>query len=168
MQNLEIISVNIWQIVISLANLLILFLIVKKFLYKPVKKLLKSREDAINKQYEDASIAQKTADENKAQWEEKMLSAEDKADAIIKEAATTATARGDEIVADAKAKASDIIKDAETEAQLERRRAEKDIKEDIVDLSTKLTEKMLSREIKAQDHKELIDSFIDNIGESDE
>ncbi len=168
MQNLEIISVNIWQIVISLANLLILFLIIRKFLYKPVKKLLKNRQDAVEKQYEDATNAQKNADENKAIWEEKMSQAETKADLIIKEAADTASTRGDEIVANAKAKASDIIKDAETEAQLERRKAEQDIKDDIIDLSTKLTEKMLSREINAEDHKELIDSFIDNIGDKNE
>ena len=40
MQSLEVISVNIWHILISLCNLLILFLIVKRFLFKPVKKAL--------------------------------------------------------------------------------------------------------------------------------
>ena len=42
-QNLDIISVNIWQILISLINLLLLFLIIKKFLYKPVKKFIAQR-----------------------------------------------------------------------------------------------------------------------------
>ena len=168
MQNLEIISVNIWQIVISLANLLILFLLIKKFLYKPVKKMLESRKNAVEKQYEDAAAAKKTAEEDKAAWEEKMQSAETEADAIIKDAADTAQRRGESIVADAREKASGIIRDAETEADLERRRAQKDIKEDIVDLSSLLTEKILSREINPDDHKELIDSFIDSIGESDE
>ena len=168
MQNLEIISVNIWQIVISLANLLILFLLIKKFLYKPVKKMLESRKHAVEKQYEDAAAAKKTAEEDRAAWEEKMQSAETEADAIIKDAADTAQRRGESIVADAREKASGIIRDAETEADLERRRAQKDIKEDIVDLSSLLTEKILSREINPDDHKELIDSFIDSIGESDE
>ena len=40
MQNLDVISVNLWQILISLANLAILFLLVKKLFYKPVKKIL--------------------------------------------------------------------------------------------------------------------------------
>ena len=45
MQNLDIISINIWQVVISLANLVILFLILKKFLFEPVKKIKAQREN---------------------------------------------------------------------------------------------------------------------------
>ena len=44
MQTLDVISVNIWQILISLANLTILFLLFKKFLFKPVKKVMEKRE----------------------------------------------------------------------------------------------------------------------------
>ena len=40
MQNLDVISINLWQVLISLCNLLLLFLILKKFLYQPVRKLL--------------------------------------------------------------------------------------------------------------------------------
>ena len=48
MQNLDVISVNIWAILASLANLLILTLIIKRFLYKPVKKILDTRRAAID------------------------------------------------------------------------------------------------------------------------
>ena len=44
MQPLDIISINIWQIVISLINLVILFFIVKKILFEPVKKMVAERE----------------------------------------------------------------------------------------------------------------------------
>ena len=43
MQSLDIISINIWQILISLCNLVLLFLILKKFLYKPVHNVLAQR-----------------------------------------------------------------------------------------------------------------------------
>jgi len=43
MPTLDVISVNIWSILISLCNLLILFFIIKKFLYKPVRKMLAER-----------------------------------------------------------------------------------------------------------------------------
>ena len=43
MQSLDVISVNIWQILISLCNLVILFLILKKFLFKPVQKVTQTR-----------------------------------------------------------------------------------------------------------------------------
>ena len=57
MQTLEIISVNLWQILISLANLTILFLLVKKFLYKPVKKVLAQRQSEIDSHYDAAKQA---------------------------------------------------------------------------------------------------------------
>ena len=57
MQNLDVISVNIWLIIISLCNLVILFLIIKKFLYKPVKKMLAERQNQLDKKYSDAEDA---------------------------------------------------------------------------------------------------------------
>ena len=53
-QNLDIISVNIWQILISLINLLLLFLIIKKFLYKPVKKFIAQRKASVDLQYAES------------------------------------------------------------------------------------------------------------------
>ena len=47
MQSLDVISINIWQIIISLCNLLIIYLILRKFLYAPVRKMLDEREQAV-------------------------------------------------------------------------------------------------------------------------
>ena len=54
MQSLEVISINIWSILISLANLCILYMLFKKFLYKPVKATLNARQEAIDAQYRAA------------------------------------------------------------------------------------------------------------------
>ena len=59
MQSLEVISVNIWHILISLCNLLILFLIVKRFLFKPVKKALEKRDADIGERYSAANEAKR-------------------------------------------------------------------------------------------------------------
>ena len=48
MQSLEIISVNIWSILVSLANLLIMFLILKRFLFKPVQKMMAARKQQVD------------------------------------------------------------------------------------------------------------------------
>ena len=52
MQTLEVISVNIWLILISLINLYLLFLILKIFLFKPVKKVLDSRQAELDAQFQ--------------------------------------------------------------------------------------------------------------------
>ena len=165
MQTLDIISVNLWQMAASLLNLVLLLWAVKKFLYKPVKNMLETRQQTIEGNFKAAEDAKQEAEENKAQWEQKLSSAKQEAEQIIKSAADRGEARGEKIVADAKEKAEGIVRRAENEAELEMKKAEDRIKREIVDISAQLAEKMLEREIKAEDHKALIDSFIDNIGE---
>ena len=76
MQTLDIISVNVWQILISLVNLLLLFLIIKKFLFKPVMTVLEKRRQEIDGQYAEADAAIEEANLSKKQWEEKLAGAE--------------------------------------------------------------------------------------------
>ncbi len=167
MQTLDVISVNIWQMLVSLANLVLLFLMIKKFLYKPVKNMLEARRNAIDKDYDDASEAKKQALSDKTKYEEQLRSAKNEADTVIKNAVSLASEREKEIIAQAKEKADGIVRQAENEAVLERKKAEDAVKKEIVEVSSILTEKVLEREVTAQDHQHFIDSFIESIGEDD-
>ncbi|MBQ5320609.1 MAG: F0F1 ATP synthase subunit B [Oscillospiraceae bacterium] len=168
MQTLDVISVNIWQILISLINLVLLFLIIKRFLFKPVKKIMEKRENEINDRYNLAKEAEDTALESKKEWEEKLSGASKAADDILKNATEQAKYRGDILVLEAKEKADGIIRMAKNEAELERKKAADGIKREIVDVSGKLAEKMLEREINTEDHRALIDSFIEEIGDNND
>ena len=168
MQALEVISVNFWQMLVSLLNLLILFLLVKRFLYKPAKKMLKNRQETIDGDYKKASEAKNAAIEEQKAYEEKLSGARSEADGVISAAVSTAKARENEIIADAKTEAQNIIRKAREDAELEMKKAEKSIREEIVEVSAKLSEKLIEREISKEDHKKLIDSFIDEIGEDNE
>lgn len=165
MQSLDVISVNLWQILISLANLLILFLIIKKFLFGPVKKMLAKRQEELDGQYRAAEEAKTRAREDELFWNEKKAGAEAEADDILSRATENARLREEKILEDAKTSAEGIIRQAEAEAELERRKAEESIKREIVDVSAVLTEKLLNREIKMEDHRSMIDSVIDTIGD---
>ena len=165
MQSLDIISVNLWQILISLANLTILFFILKKFLYRPVQKMLDARRAEIDSQYADADAANTSAKAKDAELTERLAGAKAEAEGIVKEAADTAKNRGDKIIEDARATADGIIRQAEVDAELHRKRVNETIKAQIVDVSTALAEKMLEREINTDDHNALIDEFIEKIGE---
>ena len=166
MQSLEIISVNLWHILVSLANLLLIFLIVKKIFFGPVRKLIASRQAEIDKQYAAADEAEKQAMQNKSQWEEKMKSADIAADGIVRDATETATHRAEKIINEANTQAELIKARAVNEAELTRKQAEAAIKREIVDISSALAEKMLEREIDENDHRALIDSFISGVGEN--
>lgn len=163
MQNLGVISVNIWAILASLANLLILTLIVKRFLFKPVKKIVDARRAAIDNEYAQAQAARDQAEESRLNYEAAMAAAKQTSDQIIAEASRTAEYRSNEIVAEARQKATDIRRQAETDAALERKKAEDEMKREIADVSTQLTGKLLQREINEDDHRKLIDSFLNDL-----
>ena len=165
MQTLEIISVNLWQILISLANLLLIFLILKKFLFAPVQKMLQKRQAQVDEQYAAAEAAEQKARQDQANWEDKLQGAQAQAEELLQRAADTAHGHSDRIMAEARQKADGIVRQAEAQADLERRRAEADIREQIVEVSTQLAEKMLAREIRTEDHRDLIDAFLEEIGD---
>lgn len=167
-ESLAVISVNIWQILISLANLLILFLIIKKLLFKPVKRVLAKRQETLDESYRAAEEANTEAQKKRDELDEKLSDAQNRADEILKDATDNAKYRGEKIVEEAQERADTIIRVAQNEAELERKKASDSIKREIVNVSSALTEKMLEREINTEDHRALIDSFIEDIGDDNE
>ena len=167
MQTLGIISVNIWQILISLANLVIIFLILKKFLWKPITQVMKERQDMVDKQFADAEAAQKKAEEDKEAWAAKLATADEEAAARIAAADDTARRHGDRVIVEARVKADGIIRQAEAAIELERKKAEDDIKQEIASVGATLAEKMLERELNASDHEKMIQSFLDEMGDAE-
>lgn len=168
MQTLDVISVNFWQILISLINLVLLFLIIKKFLYKPVRKVLAQRQNEVSKLYSDADVAKANALSIEEEWNEKMKNAKAEADSIITDAASKANFRKNDIISEAKQTAEGIIRRAENDAELERRKAHAEIKAEVADISAALAQKILEREINMDDHRELVESFVEKIGDNDD
>ena len=165
MQSLEVISLNIWQILISLCNLLILFLILKRFLYYPVKKVMAQRRTDLDNQYQAAKTAQDEAEASKAAYASKLETAQAEADAVLAAAKKNAEHRSKEIVEDAQQKASELIRRTENEMELEKKKAAAGMKREMADVSAALTEKMLAREMNEQDHHAFVRSFLEELGE---
>lgn len=167
MQSLDVISINIWNILISLCNLGLLFYFMKKFLYAPVRSMIAKREAELNAQYAAAAEAEQSANRDRDMYAEKLSGAKAEADGIIRKAAADADRNGARIVTEARDRADGIIRQAQTEAELEKKKAESEIRRQIADVSTALTEQMLKREVKAEDHRELIDSFLREMGDAE-
>ncbi len=168
MQPSEIISVNLWQILISLCNLLILFLLFKKFLFAPVKAFVAKRQAAVEEELTAAAAAHTAARADAAAWQEKLAAAQAQADETIKRGAETAARRGEAIVAKAKAEAKAIVDEAQAQAQLQYRKADAQMKQEMVDVSVVLAGQLLAREIQPADHAALFDAFLKDVGEPDD
>ena len=167
MQSLEVISVNLWQILASLLNLLVLFLLFKLFLFKPVNNMLAKRQSEIDKRYADADEAKRKANEDKLLWDEKIGTLKAQSEEMIKKAQDSAKRQSDIILEKAKEQADGIVNQAKTQAELEMKKAEEGIKKEIVEVSTALANKLLEREINTDDHRDLINSFIEKIGDEE-
>ena len=165
MGNLQIVSFNLWQVLISLANLTILYLGLKKFLYKPVKAVLENRKAAIAKDYADAEAARTSAESAREEYAAKLATAHATADEIIHDATVVANRRGEKIVAEAHQKADEIVRQGEMEATMEKKKAMASIRRDITDVSAAMTEQLLKREMKEGDHRNMIDEFLKGVGE---
>ncbi len=165
MQTLDIITVNLWQILISLCNLLLSFFILKRFLFKPVKKILQKRQSVINEHLDAAMRDRDLAAAQKDEWDKKIRAIEKDAQTILNDAAVAAKQRGDTIITAAQAKADDLVRQAVTQISLDRKKAETEIQTQIVTVSSALAEKLLQRELKADDHHQLIAAFMQELGE---
>ncbi len=160
-QTLGVISVNIWSILISLLNLLIMYLIAKKFLYQPIKNVIAKRQSEVDKVYNEADAALSKANSDKELYEVKLKNAENDAEAIIRDANEKAGALHKQLVDDANYKAALAIREAEEEIAFEKKKAENEIKTQITEVSVILAQKLIEREIKPEDHSDMVADFID-------
>ena len=164
-QSLDIISVNIWQILISLCNLLLIFLILKKFLFGPVQVMIKTRRDQVDKIYSEADQSLESANRMKQEYEQKMASARQEADDLIKTAAQTAQRKSDQIVSEANSQASHVKQKAEEEIAQQKKQMLQDVRSEISGLAVDIASKVVEREINQKDYDGFFDEFIQNVGE---
>ena len=164
-QTLDIISVNIWQILISLINLLIMYLILKKFLFKPVQNIIATRKQQVEDLYTEAQEKLGSAETMRSQYEEKLATARDEADGIVRNAQQTAQRRSDAMIAEATQQASHIKQRAEGEITQEKKQMLSDVRSEISDLAVEIATRIVGREIRKEDHDSFVDDFIRNVGE---
>ena len=164
-QSLDIISVNIWQILISLINLLILFLMLKKFLFKPVQNIMAARQSQVDQVYNDADERLQSATQMKQEYEERLANAREEADTLVKNATATAQQRGDQLLSEAQQQASRLKQKAEEEIEQQKKQMLNEVRQDISGLAVDIASKVIEREIKQGDYDAFVDEFIRNVGE---
>ncbi len=164
-QSLDIISVNLWNTLISLANRVIIYLILKKFLFKPVQKVMNERQARVDKVYSDADESLSCANEMKREYEQRLASARQEADEMIRNAAETAHRKGEQIVAEANSQASHARQKAEMEIALQKKQMLQDVRSEISGLAVDIASKVVEREISQKDYDGFVNEFIQNVGE---
>ncbi len=158
------VGVNLFTMIIAWINLIILYLFLKKLLFKPVKNMIDSRQKEIDDMYSDAESSKKNAEELEAEYKEKLSHAEEESEEILKDAQRRAILREEEILKDASIKAERVRERAEEQIELEKKRAVNEVKNEVSDMALGIAEAIIERDINKNDHEALIDEFIDNLG----
>ncbi len=149
----------------TLINTLILFLVLKHFLFKPVNKILDERKQNVEETYRQADEKLTEAARLESEYTEKLANAKAESAEIVKNATKRAQTRSDEIIAEAKNEASSIIVKANADIEKEKKRAVNQIKDEISDIALAVAEKVVEKEIDPKAHEKLIENFISELGE---
>ncbi|MDE5946572.1 MAG: F0F1 ATP synthase subunit B [Oscillospiraceae bacterium] len=166
--NLDFLTIDIGSIFFNLANTLILFLVIKHFLFKPVNAILEQRKQDVENTYQKADEALESAKQSEKKYNDLIGNAREESARIIKNASETASRRSEEIISEAKNNANMIIKKANAEVEREKANARTAIRDEMSDLALNIAEKIVDKEINSDDHRRFIDEFIENVGENDD
>ncbi len=160
---LPFVSIDTWTIIMSWGNLLVLFLLLKRFLFKPVQKVLDDRAAEIESAYKSAEDTKSDAEELRARYETRLLGARSEADGIIKSAVERADTRSRSIVEEANKRAAGIIEKSRAQTERDKEQALKDARKDIAVMAVNAAEKLIKKALDPESDKELIESIIDKI-----
>ena len=159
------VGVNLWTMLFAWANLLIVYLFLRKLLFNPVKKMIDTRQGEIDGLYQDAQESKDKANELLSEYEERLSHAGEECEELLRTAQRKAQLREEEIIKDANAQAARVVKRAQEEVELEKKRAINEVKNEVSQMALDIAGAVIERDIKPADHEAFIDDFIKNIGD---
>ena len=158
-------GVNPWTALFILLNTLTIFFVARKFLFNPVMKIITERQQEIDDLYAGANSAKSEAEALRNEYQEKLSDARSTSERIVKEAVARGPAREEDILRKANADAAAILDKASADIAQEKKKAINDAKNEISGLAMAIAGKVVGRELNAADQEQLIDRFIDELGE---
>ncbi len=160
------VGVNFWTMIFAWINLLILYLFLKKLLFKPIKNMIDSRQKEIDDMYTDAESSKESAAALKEEYEEKISKANEESEQILRTAQRRALLKEEEILREADAKAARTLARAEEQIELEKKRAINEVKDEVSEMAIGIASAVIERDVSAKEHSNLIDDFIKNMGDA--
>lgn len=158
-------KVDAFNLLMTVINLLLLVVLMRIFLFKPVQKIIAARQAEADRQFAEAASKQKVADDLKQQYESSLSEAEEEKKQIIAEARKTADAEYQKIVSDAEQKASALKENAVVEANKEKAQILKKAEQQIADMVVDAATKVVGEKSGAATDAALYDKFLDKAGD---
>lgn len=153
------------NIIVVTGAFLILLYLIKKFAWGMITAMLEARAAKINDDIDSAEAARKQAETFAEKREAELAGSRAEASKIISTATDAAHAKKSKIVAEASEEARRIKQRANEEIEQSKKEAISGIKGNVADISVKIAEKLIGQSLDASSQTELIDSYLEKMGE---
>jgi len=150
-------------LIVQIGGFLLMLLIFKRFLFKPIQGILDARRREIDSQFENAEDDRKAAAELKVQYEQHLANVDAEMRAKITEAAKEGQTLREEIVAESRKQAEQVLARAQDEIGREKDKAVLEIKTRVADLAIGAAGKLIEESLDSAKHRQLVDRFIDDL-----
>lgn len=148
------------NLVYTIVNLIILYLLMARFLFKPVKAIIAKRQEEADQAFAEAEKKKGEALEAKTQYETSVKEIEGTKAAAVSEAKKTAAVEYQKIVDEASNKAKTIVEDAKLLAEHEKKQILKSAETEITEMVIDAAAKVAGVKASADSDKALYDQFI--------
>ena len=160
------ISTIIGDFILIAGSFLLLIFLVKKYAWGNITSILDQRAEKISSDIDGAEVARKKAEELASKREAELAGSRTEAKTIIENAKETAEKSKSDILAEAKLEAGRLKEKANQEIAQNKAEALQSVKGEVADLTVSLAGKIISQNLDGHAHKELIDQYIDQLGEA--
>ncbi len=164
MELLAPLGLNFKLVGIQLFGFIILFFLLKKFLWGRVLDMIQQRGDEIRKAYEENEKTRDTANELKAEYEKRLQEAKKEAEAIVQQSVEKAEKAGQEVLEKTRYEADLIKEKSLAEIAQEKSRVLSEIRTDVVELSMEIAKEIIEKTVDQKVAEELTDNAIKKIG----
>lgn len=154
-----------WNLLFTLINLVIFYILMKVFLIKPITNIMEKRkkliEDGLNQARQDQDEALKL----KEQYEAALVGTRDESTKIVADAKLTAKNEYDRVMEDAQKDAAALLENAGKSIALEKEKAMHDLKSQVAGLAMEAARKVTGQKDYSQDDLALYDKFLEEAGD---
>lgn len=147
------------DIVIHIINIIVLYLLLRLILFKPVSRFLAERSARINTQLSEAEAKLNEAEALKQEYLRQLERAVEEGHDVIRDSKTKATQEAQAILSDAKSQAERLVDEAQERIAKEKDRALEQMRQEVAQLSVDIAARILKREVTEADNLALAEEF---------
>lgn len=151
--------------VLLMIAVFVMFTFLSYLLFNPAREFLKKREERVKDNIDSAQKAKDDAEKLRAEYEEKLRGIHKEEEAILSAARKKALENEAKIIENAKAEAAGIIARANKETELAVKKAQDDVKKEIITVAALIAGKVVSEKIDLSIQDSLVDDTLKEIGE---